>query len=407
MTDAALRDVEAAPGVVSPRGLAGDPTEFPRTLVVTAHLAPRRGGVETFTEQITRRLPADRVTVLAPEAPGDGAVDRQLPFEVVRYPGRLVTHPSLARRVGREARARGIEAAWVTSAMPLGALAVPLRRAGVARIVVSTHGMEVGWASVPAAAALMRRVARSADVITYLGDYTKAGLAPVLRAGVGSAQLTGGVDVEQFSPDVDAGPARRRFGLDGRPVVVSASRLVPRKGHDVLIRAWPRVQARHPGARLLIVGGGHHRRTLARLASSVGVAADVIFSGAASDVELPAYLACGDVFALPCRDVWAGLQVEGLGLSILEASAMGLPVVVGASGGSPDALIDGVTGVLVDGRSEKAVADALGGLLDDRDRARRMGAAGRAWVTEAWGWEHLAGRLRDVLVGAPALRRAS
>src|SRR5271154_4559962 len=121
---------------------AAERPEFPRTLVVTSHLAPGRGGVETFTEQISRRLPVDRVTVMAPHAAGARAIDSRLPFEVVRYPGRLATRSLLASRVARDARSWGIEAAWLTSAMPLGVLAVPLRRAGVGRIVVSTHGME-------------------------------------------------------------------------------------------------------------------------------------------------------------------------------------------------------------------------------------------------------------------------
>ncbi|HWB67438.1 MAG TPA: glycosyltransferase family 4 protein, partial [Mycobacteriales bacterium] len=316
------------------------------TLVVTGHLAPRHGGVETVTEQLARRLPTDRVVVMAPRADGDREVDRTLPFEVIRYAGRFISRPWLAREVAQTAIARRAEAAWITSAMPLGALAVPLRRAGVGRIVVTTHGMEIGWARVPPAAALMRWVAGHADVVTYLGEFTHTRLTPALPATVETVRLTGGVDATHFAP-TEQSALRERLGLADRPVVVSASRLVPRKGQDMLIRAWPMVQRRHPGARLLIVGDGRRRQALARLAAKVGVAPDVVFAGGAALDQLPAYLGCGDVFALPCRDVWAGLQVEGLGLSILEASAVGLPVVAGRSGGSPDAVRDGVTGLLV------------------------------------------------------------
>jgi phosphatidylinositol alpha-1,6-mannosyltransferase len=185
-------------------------------------------------------------------------------------------------------------------------------------------------------------------------------------------------------------------------VVVSASRLVPRKGQSVLLRAWPQIRDRYADARLLIVGDGRRRRPLEREAAALGLTEDVCFAGSVPDDELPAYLAAGDVFALPCHDLWRGLQIEGLGLSILEASAVGLPVVVGRSGGTPDAVIDGVTGQLVEGTSVDEVAAAVIRLLDDPQLARRLGAAGRDWVTTEWGWDRLAVQLRAALCGRPA-----
>lgn len=381
---------------------------FGSTLVVTGHLAPAQGGVETFTEQLTRRLPSQGLVVMAPQAPAAELVDRDLPFDVIRYPGRMVQSPaSVAAAVLRVVRQNGCEVAWLTSAMPLGLLAVPLRRAGVRRIVVSTHGMEAGFASVPPMAAVMRAIARDVDMVTHLGDGMLSRLSPALPKGVETTRLTGGVDVERFSPAPAAVAAvRDRLALGDRPVVVTASRLVPRKGQDVLIRAWPAIRRRHPDACLLVIGTGRRHRALSRLADYSGVAGDVVFAGSVPDSMLPAYLGIGSVFALPCRDVWAGLQVEGLGLSILEASAVGLPVVVGRSGGSPQALVDGETGHLVDGTSVAEVADAVVGLLDNPAAARAMGAAGRDWVARNWGWDELAGRLRAALdptsVGAAA-----
>jgi phosphatidylinositol alpha-1,6-mannosyltransferase len=377
---------------------AGGPG-FPRTLIVTGHLSPGRGGVESFTEQLARRLPNESLVVMAPQLPGSAVVDRDLPWEVIRYPGRLITSPGLARQVQSVARTRDIEAAWITSAMPLGLLAVPLRRIGTRRIVLSTHGMEVGWASVPLTALLMRAVARHVDVVTYLGDETRRRLAPALPARAHTMQLTGGVDSERFRPGAGGGEIRRRLGCPERPVVVSASRLVPRKGQHVLLQAWPEIRRRHADARLLIVGAGRRRSALERQVMALGLTEDVCFTGSIPDDELPAYLAAGDVFALPCHDLWQGLQVEGLGLSILEASATGLPVVVGRSGGTPDAVINGVTGHLVDGTSAHEVADAVSGLLSDPERARQLGAAGRDWVTREWGWDQRAARLRAALCG--------
>jgi phosphatidylinositol alpha-1,6-mannosyltransferase len=371
--------------------------DFPRTLVLTGHLAPNRGGVENFTEQLARRLPAESVVVMAPEIAGCAAADARLPWDVVRYPGRLVTSPGLSRRVRAVARSRGIQAAWITSAMPLGLLALPLRRAGVDTIVISTHGMEVGWASVPPGALMMRAVVRRLDLVTYLGDVTHDRLQPALPAGTATMRLTGGVDPERFAPTAADVGIRRQLGWERNRVVVSASRLVPRKGQDVLLAAWPEIRRQHADARLLIVGDGRQRKSLEHQVAALEHPSDVRFAGSVSDDLLPANLAAGDVFALPCRDMWRGLQVEGLGLSILEASAVGLPVVVGRSGGTPDALVDGVTGHLVDGTSTADVAAAVSRLLADPHRARQMGAAGRDWVRSQWGWDRLGDQLRTAL----------
>jgi phosphatidylinositol alpha-1,6-mannosyltransferase len=375
----------------------GGTGRFPRTLILTGHLAPHRGGVESVTEQIARRLPPGSVVMMAPELPGCAEVDDRLPWEVIRYPGRMLTSPGLGLRVQSLARERGIEAAWITSAMPLAALSVPLRRAGVARIVVSTHGMEAGWASVPPAAALMRVVARHIDVVTYLGEITRDRLAPAIPAGTTMMRLTGGVDADRFTPDAVAAGIRDELGWGTNREAETTTRLVLRKGQDTLLRAWPEIRHRHRDARLLIVGDGPRRTSLERLAESLGVTRDVRFAGSVADADLPSYLAAGDVFALPCRDLWRGLQVEGLGLSILEASAVGLPVVVGRSGGTPDAVVDGVTGHLVDATSVTPLARAITRLLDDPAGARAMGADGRAWVTREWSWDRLADRLRGAL----------
>jgi len=180
-------------------------------------------------------------------------------------------------------------------------------------------------------------------------------------------------------------------------VVVCVSRLVPRKGQDVLIRAMPEVRRRVPDAQLLIVGGGPHQPALQQLSREMGV--DAVFTGSVPWEELPAHYDAGDVFAMPCRTRRGGLEVEGLGIVFLEASATGLPVVAGRSGGSPDAVLEGQTGHVVDGTSVAAVAAATADLLAAPDRAREMGAAGRRWVEREWRWDVLAQRLRALLAG--------
>jgi phosphatidylinositol alpha-1,6-mannosyltransferase len=190
------------------------------------------------------------------------------------------------------------------------------------------------------------------------------------------------VDVDTYHPSVDGERVRLRLGLADRPVVVCVSRLVPRKGQDMLIRAMPEIRRRVPDAALLIVGGGPYRATLEKLARQTGVERDVVFTG-----------------AMPCRTRNRGLDVEGLGIVYLEASATGLPVVAGDSGGAPDAVREGETGYVVRGRDVAQLADRVATLLADRDLARQLGAAGRAWVEREWRWETQAQRMAALLDG--------
>jgi phosphatidylinositol alpha-1,6-mannosyltransferase len=152
-----------------------------------------------------------------------------------------------------------------------------------------------------------------------------------------------------------------------------------------------------PDVLLVIVGGGPDRERLERLVDSVGVRSCVRLVGPVPWAELPPWFDAADVFAMPCRTRRMGLEPEALGIVFLEASASGLPVVVGNSGGAPDACIPGVTGIVVDGTAPSAVASAVIGLLSDPGRAAAMGARGREWVEREWQWDDLAARLRDIL----------
>ena len=368
-----------------------------RTLVVTNDFPPRPGGIQAFVHALAVRQPADEVVVYASDWKGAPAFDARQPFPVVRHPTSLLLPvPDVLRRARAIARAERCDRVWFGAAAPLGLLARPL---GLERAVASTHGHEVGWALLPGARQLLRRIGRDVDVVTYLGDYTRRRLAPALGGGARLAQLPSGVDTSVFHPGAGGDAVRRRHGLTGRPVVVCVSRLVPRKGQDVLVRALPEVRRQVPGTALLLVGGGPDLPRLRRLAVEHGVADDVVTTGSVPWEALPAHYDAGDVFAMPCRTRRGGLEVEGLGIVFLEASATGLPVVAGRSGGSPDAVREGVTGVTVDGRSPAQVADAVAALLLDPDRAARAGRAGRAWVEQEWRWDVLAARLRGLLAG--------
>ena len=371
-----------------------------RTLLVTNDFPPRPGGIQSFVHGLATRLPADSLVVYASTWRDAARFDAAQPFPVIREDTRvLLPTPGVARRAAAIAREYRCEAVWYGAAAPLGLLTPALRRVGIRRAVALTHGHEVGWAALPGARFLLRRIARHADAVTYLGEYTRVRLARALEDLTELHLLAPGVDTDLFHPEVDGAAIRERYGLADRPVVVCVSRLVPRKGQDALIRALPEIQRRVPDVALLLVGGGPYRRTLTRLAAEVGVADRVVFTGSVPHAELPAHYAAGTVFAMPCRTRRAGLDVEGLGIVFLEASATGLPVVAGDSGGAPETVREGETGYVVNGRDLAQLADRVSAVLEDPTLAARMGKAGRDWVTARWGWESQAARLRRLLDG--------
>jgi phosphatidyl-myo-inositol dimannoside synthase len=372
-----------------------------RTLIVTNDFPPRQGGIQSFIHSLALRLPPDRLTVYAPKWDGAAEFDRAQPFEVVRHPTSLMLPvPSVTSRAVAIARRTGAEAVVFGAAAPLGLITPSLRRAGVERAVGITHGHEAGWAALPGARALLHRIGEETDVITYLGEYFRVRVSRALstRAAARMLRLAPGVDAARFGPDPAAGQAvRERYGLADRPVVVCVSRLVPRKGQDTLIKAWPEVLRQVPGAALVVVGGGPHRAALHRLSERIGVSPHVTFTGPVPADELPAHYAAGDVFAMPCRTRRGGLDVEGLGIVYLEASAAGLPVIGGDSGGAPDAIADGESGYVVPGRDVAALAARVTELLSDPAKARAMGEKGRAWVEHDWSWDQAAARLRAII----------
>jgi phosphatidyl-myo-inositol dimannoside synthase len=375
---------------------------MPKVLIVTNDFPPRAGGIQSFVHALAVRLPEGSVTVYAPAWEGAASFDAAQPFPVERHPTSLMLPvPSVARRAARLLQRDGCDTVLFGAAAPLGLLGPSLRRAGARRLVAITHGHEAGWAVLPGARSLLRRIGDSVDTVTYLGEYTRVRLARALSpaAAARMTRLAPGVDSGAFRPGAGGAAVREWLGLGGRPVVVGVSRLVPRKGQDTLIQAWPEVRAAVPDAVLLLVGGGPYAARLRRLAGRLGVAGSVIFTGPVPGPELPACYDAGDVFAMPCRTRRHGLDVEGLGIVYLEASATGLPVIGGDSGNAPDAIRDGETGYVVTGRSPADVADRLVHLLTDPAGARAMGEKGMAWVDREWRWDLVARRLQEILAG--------
>jgi phosphatidylinositol alpha-1,6-mannosyltransferase len=372
-----------------------------RTLIVTNDFPPRQGGIQSFVHALATGLPRGMVTVYAPKWQGAAEFDAKQPFPVVRHPTSLMLPvPSVTRRAAAIAREHGCEAVLFGAAAPLGLITPSLRKATtITRAVALSHGHEAGWAALPGARILLRRIGDEVDTLTYLGDYFRSRMARALSADAVArmVRLAPGVDADEFRPGAGGEAVRERLGLAGQPVVVCVSRLVPRKGQDTLLQAWPAVRRDIGDATLLLVGDGPYRKDLERQAERLGVAKAVRFTGSVPQAELPAYFDAGDVFAMPCRTRHAGLDVEGLGIVYLEASATGLPVIVGDSGGAPDAVLDGETGYVVPGGDPAAVARRVTELLGNPAMAKAMGEKGMAWVDREWRTELGAARLEALL----------
>ena len=378
-----------------------------KILFVTNDFPPQSGGIQTFIEGLIYQLPPESVVVHtssqsseAEQARYDQEIFHQLGAIVVRDRQRiLLPTPGLRARVAGTIHAHSIKTVVFGASVPLGLLAPSLRRLGVTRMVALTHGHEVWWSKVPLFSHLLRRVARSVDVLTYLGSFTKSAISAALDARDLSKlmALPPGVDIENFHPGDKSEELLERYGLSGKLIILCVGRLVQRKGQDVLIKALSKVRGQFPNAQLVIAGSGNYEERLRALAKQEGVAQSVSFLGRVPFEDLPALFRSADIFASPTRERFAGLEVEGLGIVYLEASASGVPVIAGDSGGSPDAVQQDVTGKVVAGSDIDGLANALTELLTDAQLRARMGSAGRLWMESQWSWQVIGARFRDLL----------
>ncbi len=368
--------------------------------VVTNDFPPRVGGINYLVDQVMRRFPAGEVTIFASTHAGAAAFDATYPHEVIRLPTTMMLPtPGVRRRVREELRTRKPDVVLFGAIWPLGHMGPGIRRTLGIPYAGMSHGLELTAARVPG---LLARIGREALFVTAGSAWTRRRLARAFRREGDMPIMASGIDAETFTSAVSDASVRQRHALGEAPVICCVSRLVPRKGQDMLIRALPRVAQTIPDVRLLIVGIGPHERALRRLADRSGVGDRVVFAGAVPYVDLPAYFRAGDVFAMPCRARWFGLDVEALGAVFLQAAAVGRPVLAGRSGGAPEAVRDGETGVIVDPTSPDAIAAELATLLADPVRAAAMGSAGARWTHAEWTWEAHSARLRHLLL--PGLR---
>ena len=374
--------------------------QIPRTLLVTNDFPPRVGGIQRTLGSLCDELPPDRLSVFAPAWPGARSFDAAVPFRVVRETGDFLwPTPGVARAVDREVAGFDAEVVIFGDAFPLALLGPRLAERGTPYLVLG-HGFDYWLSTLPVAHALMRRMTSRASHVAACSRFIARRVRTAVPDEVPVSVLYAGADLDRFHADLPTQDLRERHRLGDRPIVVCVSRLVYRKGQDVLIRSMGEILRRVPEAVLLIVGGGPRAGALRRLAETAPNRS-VVFAGEVAEEELPRYYALGDVFAMPCRTRLAGMEVEGWGNVFIEAAACGRPVVVGDSGGARETVVHGETGLLIDGRDHAAVADAVATLLEDPPYARRLGKAGRARVETELTWtraaEELAGWLRDAV----------
>jgi phosphatidylinositol alpha-1,6-mannosyltransferase len=374
-----------------------------KILCITNDFGPRAGGIETFIVGLIERLPHARVIVYTSAQDNSESYDRnwleEYGVEVVRDKAKiLLPTPGVAYCVKAIVRERNISTVFFGAAAPLGLLSRGLRRAGVKHIVALTHGHEVWWSKVWPFTIAMKFVSRNVNHLTYLGEFTRRAIAACVgeKGASNMVKIAPGIDTEHFSPQ-DSTQLRHELGLSEKKVIVSVGRLVHRKGQDVLIEAMPEIMAEVPNAHILMIGEGPYRSYLESRAKALGIQDRVTFIGRIQYVDLPRYICVGDLFVMPSRSRLAGLEVEGLGIVYLEASSCGLPVIAGNSGGAPDAVLEGETGLVVDGTQKIEVAAAVIELLLDADRSKAMGVRGRQWIIQEWRWDLWATRFATLL----------
>ena len=366
------------------------------SLLVTNDFPPKHGGIQSYLYELWRRLPPGETTVLTTRFPGAAEWDARQEYRIERVRARvLLPSRSLTRRIDALAREVRADVIFLDPMLPLGLVGPRLT---AAPYVVVAHGGEItGYARTIGSRGLARRVMRGAAAVVAAGTYPAE--AAELAAGrpLAGVVIPPGVDHDRFRP-LDAGAraeARRRFGLDpAQPLVLGVSRLVPRKGFDVVIDAVAALRESGSGVQLAIAGAGRDRRRLERRSKG-----RVQFLGRVADADLPTLYACADVFAMCCRDRWGGREAEGFGIVFLEAAACGVPAVAGSSGGSHEAVADGETGFVVAPRDVGAARAAIAKLVGDAELRDRMGEAARRRAVEAFDNDRLVAQLALVARG--------
>ena len=367
---------------------------YKKILLVTNDFGPRAGGIETFVIGLLERIKGHQVTVFTSQQGNTSVYDQQwldkFGVRVIRDQSKiLLPFWRVTRAVKKIVESKNIDVVVFGAAAPLALMSPSLRKSGVKKIIALTHGHEVWWAKIFPFRLAIKRIGKNVDHLTYLGEFTREAISKALtrKSATEMVKIAPGIDTAHFIPQPDAMQKREELGLQDKKIIISVGRLVHRKGQDNLIQAMPAVLKKIPNAHLLLVGEGPYRKHLEKLVIKSSLEQNVTFAGRIMYERLPSYLSAADLFAMPSRSRFFGLEVEGLGIVYLEASACGIPVVAGNSGGAPDAVLEGVTGLCVDGTNIEQITAAIVEICSDAERASQMGAAGRNWIVDQWRWD--------------------
>ena len=381
-----------------------------RILVVTPDFPLWDGGIATVALEVSNGLHrlGHEIVVLAPsQDPGDREYDGTLPYELVRLRNVKSRHAKTLYHAWVTTcleRSRRFDVVMAQSWFPSGIAACCASRLCGVPYTVTVHGNEIlhprfrtpywtGW---------MHRVFHAASAVLCVSSATAGKILSVLGGGEKLERkirvVRNGVDPDRFV--AGAVPSvRGRYGLDGKKVILTLARLVERKGQDKMIEALPAIKREIPDVRYVICGKGSDEARLRRIAVEQCVSDEVVFAGfVPNEVRAAFYDAC-DIYAMPSREIPEKGDVEGFGITYLEANAFGKPVIGGRSGGVAEAVIDGVTGLLVDPWDVNAIASACIRLLKEPDLAERLGRQGRDRVKTEFSWDTICGELSDILGG--------
>jgi phosphatidylinositol alpha-1,6-mannosyltransferase len=380
-----------------------------RILFLTDKFAPERGGSQIIFANAYHHLPEHEVVVLTRDFPGAAEFDASYRHRVVRLP--FPTVPKLrsalfnfqllaaARRLCQTERFDQVHGG---QALETGSAALAVARRQNLPLVLHTFAEDItSFEKHRLLGPPMRRALRNAVALSTISRFT---LERLKGQGVSEERISllyPGLAPDDWVEHSGAAAIRSQFGLNGKKVILTVSRLISRKGQDTVLRALPRVLERVPQVVYLIAGDGPERPRLEKLTADLGIQAHVRFAGSIANKDaLHFYHAC-DVFAMPNREMPNG-DIEGFGLVFLEANACGKPVIGGRSGGATDAIVDAETGFLVDPESPTEIADRLIQLLSDPERAAAMGAAGKQRVRSSFTWEHTGQALHRIVAAAAA-----
>jgi phosphatidylinositol alpha-1,6-mannosyltransferase len=355
-------------------------------LLLTELFPPAIGGSAVLFGEIYSRLGNIPITVVS-----DGVA---MADYGIRNPRSLWKYLRLAGRL--RIAARGVKVIHCGRALPEGVAAWFCKLSGGPRYTCWAHGEDIATALTSRELTLlMRRVYGDAEVVFANSANTRRMLRELGIAADRIEIVYPGVDTGRFRPDVDATEIRQRFAPNGETLLLSVGRHQTRKGHDLMIKAVGHLTRQgRQSLRYVITGDGPDRSKLEALVDQCGVRDYVTFSGEVPAEQLPQYFAACDIFVLPNRVEQS--DVEGFGIVFLEAAAAGKPVIGGNSGGVPEAVADGVTGLLVSGTDVEELAATIARLMDSESLRHKLGEAGRARAVREFGWDSAAERVSTI-----------